>query len=107
MEFLFDDSISAFEEGEEEIAVTFASGTQRSFSLLFGCDGTHSAVRRMYFGEESSFLVFLQHYFSLTIVDKLLIEENTTQRFNVPGKTVMLSSYNKKTDIAFCFFSEK
>ena len=107
VEFLFDDSISTVEESDEEIAVTFASGTQRSFSLLFGCDGTHSAVRRMCFGEESSFLVFLQHYFSLTIVDRLLIEENTTQIFNVPGKSVMLSSYNKKTDIAFCFFSEQ
>jgi 2-polyprenyl-6-methoxyphenol hydroxylase-like FAD-dependent oxidoreductase len=27
--------------------------------------------------------------------------------FNVAGKTVMLNAYNNKTDIAFCFFSEK
>lgn len=106
-EFLFEDSISALEEFPEEIAVTFASGRRRSFSLLFGCDGTHSIVRSLCFGEESSFSIFLQNYFSLTIVDKLLIEENTSQMFNVPGKTVMLNAYNKKTDIAFCFFSEK
>lgn len=27
--------------------------------------------------------------------------------YNVPGKAVMLSAYNGKTDIAFCFFSER
>lgn len=48
----------------------------------------------------------MQNYFSLTIVHKLWIEEDTAQMFNVPGKTVMLNAYNSKTDIAFAFFSE-
>ena len=104
---IFDDSIAALEQSAHHVDVTFSSGRRRSFSLVLGCDGTHSAVRRMCFGEESSFLVFMQNYFSLTIVDRLLIAEDTAQMFNVPGKTVMLSAYNHKTDIAFCFFSEK
>ena len=107
VEFLFADSISGLELSADDVAATFASGRQRSFSLVLGCDGTHSAVRRMCFGEESSFLVFLQCYFSLTIVNKLLIEENTSQMLNVAGKAVMLNAYNGKTDIAFCFTSEK
>ena len=107
VEFLFAESIAELEESEDEVAVTFTSGRKRSFSLVLGCDGTHSALRRMCFGEESSFLVFLQNYFSLTIVDKLLIEEDTSQMFSVPGRTVMLNAYNGKTDIAFCFSSEK
>jgi 2-polyprenyl-6-methoxyphenol hydroxylase-like FAD-dependent oxidoreductase len=107
IEFLFDDSIARLEESAEEVSVTFRSGIQRFFSLVLGCDGTHSAVRRMCFGDESSFLLFLQCYFSLTIVNKLLIEEDTSQMLNVAGKTVMLNAYNGKTDIAFCFFSEK
>jgi 2-polyprenyl-6-methoxyphenol hydroxylase-like FAD-dependent oxidoreductase len=107
VEFLFADNIAGLEESTEDVAVTFASGRKQSFSLVLGCDGTHSAVRRMCFGEESSFLIFLQNYFSLSIVDKLLIEENTSQMFSVPGRTVMLNAYNGKTDIAFCFFSEK
>jgi 2-polyprenyl-6-methoxyphenol hydroxylase-like FAD-dependent oxidoreductase len=107
VEFLFADSISGLDESADDVAVTFASGRQRSFSLVVGCDGTHSAVRRMCFGEESSFLLFLQCYFSLTIVNRLLIEEDTSQMLNVPGKTVMLNAYNGKTDIAFCYFSEK
>jgi 2-polyprenyl-6-methoxyphenol hydroxylase-like FAD-dependent oxidoreductase len=107
VEVVFADSVSALEESADEVAVTFASGRQRSFSLVLGCDGTHSAVRRMCFGEESAFLAFLQCYFSLTIVHKLLIEENTSQMLNVAGKAVMLNAYNGKTDIAFCFSSDK
>jgi 2-polyprenyl-6-methoxyphenol hydroxylase-like FAD-dependent oxidoreductase len=107
VECIFGDSISGLEQSAEEVAVTFASGEQRSFSLVLGCDGTHSALRRMCFGEESSYSLFMQSYFSLTIVDTLLIAEDTAQMFNVPGKTVMLSAYNNKTDIAFCFSSEK
>ena len=106
-EFLFGESIAVLEESAKEIAVTFSSGRKQSFSLVLGCDGTHSAVRRMCFGDEASFLVFLQNYFSLTIVNKLLIEEDTSQMFSVPGKTVMLNAYNGKTDIAFCLFSEE
>jgi 2-polyprenyl-6-methoxyphenol hydroxylase-like FAD-dependent oxidoreductase len=107
VEFIFDDSIARVDESPDEVAVTFKSGKQRSFSLLLGCDGNHSSVRRMCFGEESVYSYFLQNYFSITIVDKLLIEENTSQMYNVPGKVVMLNAYNNKTDIIFCFYSEK
>jgi 2-polyprenyl-6-methoxyphenol hydroxylase-like FAD-dependent oxidoreductase len=107
VEFIFDDSIACLDETADEVAVTFKSGKQRSFSLLFGCDGNHSSVRRMCFGEESAYSCFLKNYFSITIVDKLLIKEDTAQMFNIPGKVVMLNAYNNKTDIIFCFYSEK
>ena len=107
VEFLFAESIAALEQSTDQVAVTFASGEKRAFSLVLGCDGTHSAVRRLCFGPEAPFSLFLQNYFSLTIVDKLLIPENTSQLFNVPGKTVMLNAYNNKTDIGFCFASEQ
>jgi 2-polyprenyl-6-methoxyphenol hydroxylase-like FAD-dependent oxidoreductase len=107
VEFLFDDSIVSIHESADEVAVIFKSGKQRSFSLLLGCDGNHSGVRRMCFGEESAYSHFLQNYFSITIVDKLLIAENTSQMYNVPGKVVMLNAYNNKTDIIFCFYSER
>ena len=104
VEFLFNDSIARVEEAKEAVQITFASGRQGSFALLFGCDGTHSNVRKMCFGEESLFLCFMRNYFSLTIVDTLLIPENTAQMFSVPGKTVMMNAYHGKTDIAFSFF---
>ena len=107
VEFLFDDRIASLNESADDVTVTFKSGNERSFSLLFGCDGNHSSVRKMCFGEESAYSCFLRNYFSITIVDRLLLLEDTAQMYNVPGKVVMLNAYNNKTDIIFCFHSER
>ncbi|WP_316828988.1 FAD-dependent monooxygenase [Pedobacter miscanthi] len=105
VEFIFDDSITSLEEDEKGIDITFKTASKRSFDLLFGCDGIHSAVRKYCFGEENQFSHFLDAYFSITIIDKLLIRENTSQMYNEPGKAIMLNAYNNKTDIVLCFFS--
>lgn len=106
VEFMFNNSITALKETEDAIEVTFKDGTLQAFDLVFGCDGIHSAVRRIWFGHEAEYSHFLGQYFSITIVNKLLIKENTTQFYNVPNKGIMLNAYNGKTDIIFCFRSE-
>lgn len=105
VEFIFGDSITALDQGETDVSVSFMSGTHDFFDLVLGCDGNHSSLREMVFGPEVDFAVFLQNYFAISIVEGLLIEEDTTQIYNAPGKAVMLNAYNNKTDIAFCFFS--
>lgn len=107
VKFIFNSSITALNESSDHIEVTFHDGSKQTFDLVFGCDGIHSAVRRIWFGHENEYMHFLGQYFSITIVDKLLIRENTTQFYNVPDKVVMLNAYNNKTDIIFCFRSEK
>lgn len=105
--FIFGESIVSLKEEGDGMEVVFKGGSKRSFDLVFGCDGIHSAVRKYWFGDESEYSHFLQTYFSITIVNKLLIRENTIQMYNEPGKMVMLNAYNNKTDIVLCFFSEK
>ncbi|KRE64780.1 FAD-dependent monooxygenase [Paenibacillus sp. Soil750] len=107
VEFIFGDSIASLKEESNGVDVAFKGGQKRSFDLVFGCDGIHSAVRKYCFGEEAEFSHFLKTYFSITIVNKSLIRENTTQMYNEPGKAVFLNAYNNKTDIVLCFFSEK
>jgi 2-polyprenyl-6-methoxyphenol hydroxylase-like FAD-dependent oxidoreductase len=107
VELVFGDSITALSETKDAVDVTFEKGQRRSFDLVFGCDGTHSTVRKIWFGTEAEYLHFLEQYFSITIVDRLLIERNTAQMFNVPGKVVMLNAYKNKTDIIFGFVSEQ
>ena len=104
--FVFANSIEALDETENDIGVTFKDGSQRSFALVFGRDGVHSRVRKLRFGDEKQYTHFLGQYFSITIVDELLIKEGTTQIYNEPGKFVMLNAYNNKTDIVLCFASE-
>lgn len=105
--FLFNNSIVALAETSNGVAVTFKDGTQQTFDLVIGCDGLHSVVRTNWFGHEADYAHFMEAYFSITTVDKLLIREKTMQLFNVPNKAITLNAYNKKTDIIFSFFSEK
>lgn len=105
-EIVFGDSVTALSEAGR-MAVTFRNGRPRSFDLVLGCDGTHSTVRRMWFGEEARYVHYLGQYFSITIVDKLLIERDTAQMYNEPSKGVMLNAYNGKTDIIFNFASDQ
>lgn len=106
VEFIFNTSITDMAETEDGITVAFKSGSKRSFDLVFGCDGSHSGVRKVWFGPEHDYAHFLQAYFSITIINKLLVKQKTMQMFNVPDKGVMLNAYKNKTDIIFCFYSE-
>lgn len=103
---VFGDSIVGLSETHDGIDAAFKNGARQPFDLVLGCDGLHSGVRKLWFGEEAQFTHFLQQYFSITIVDKLLIERDTAQMFNVPGKAVMLNAYKDKTDIILGFVSE-
>lgn len=105
--FIFGDSITGLKETDGHMEVSFTKGPSQTFDLVFGCDGVHSAVRKLWFGEEASFLLFLKTYFSISIVNKLLIPENTTQMYSEPGKTIMLNAYNQKTDICLAFYCEE
>ncbi len=107
VEFIFNNSITALNETENDIQVTFKDGQQRAFHLVLGCDGIHSGVRKIWFGHEAEYSHFLEAYSCITIVNKLLIKQKTMQMYNVPGKAFMLNAYNNKTDIIFCFASEK
>lgn len=101
VEMIFDNSITAL--GDE---VSFAKGPPRRFDLVIGADGVHSRVRKLAFGDEARYSHFLGQYFSISIVDKLLIERDTAQMYNEPGRAVMLNAYKDKTDVIFAFATD-
>ena len=105
VEFIFGDSITGLKETCDQVEVTFKNAPQQKYGLVFGCDGIHSIVRRLWFGPETDYSRFLQAYASIVIVDKLLIPEKNIHLYSEPGRSVMLNAYNGKTDIVLCFFS--
>lgn len=107
VEFIFNNSITALNETKNNIEVTFKDGSHHVYDLVFGCDGVHSAVRRIWFGDETAYSHFLGQYFSITIVNKLLIRQNTLQLYSEPNKGIMLNAYRHKTDIVLSFRSEE
>lgn len=107
VEFIFNNSITEIDEIDDSVIVTFKDGLKDQYELLFGCDGIHSGVRKIWFGDESKYSHFLGQYFSIAIVDKYLIKDSTLQLYTEPNKAIMLNTYNNKTDVVFTFRPEK
>ena len=49
VEYLFDDTITALDQTDDGVEVTFARAAPRVFDLVIGADGLHSSVRAMAF----------------------------------------------------------
>ena len=101
--FIFGNSIKTLQEKDHCMDVSFTNGSHDCFDLVFGCDGIHSIVRKIWFGHELEYNHFLGCYFGIAIVNKLLVDEGTYQMYAEPNKGVSLYAYNKKTDIIFTF----
>jgi 2-polyprenyl-6-methoxyphenol hydroxylase-like FAD-dependent oxidoreductase len=56
VEYLLDDTVTAIEQDDDGVTVTFERAPRRRFALVVGADGAHSAVRRAAFGPESEFV---------------------------------------------------
>jgi 2-polyprenyl-6-methoxyphenol hydroxylase-like FAD-dependent oxidoreductase len=62
IEAIFDDSITAIREGATGVEIEFEHGHARRFDLVAGCDGLHSAVRRLVWGPGKNFVKYLGYY---------------------------------------------
>lgn len=71
-EYLFGDSITALQEDGDGVRVDFVHGASRTFDLVIGADGLHSAVRRLVFGPEERFARHLGSYLSVFSADNFL-----------------------------------
>ncbi|MGK4568401.1 FAD-dependent monooxygenase [Flavobacterium sp. 3HN19-14] len=107
VKLVFSNSITALNETENNIEATFKDGSKDQYKFVFGCDGIHSGVRKLWFGSESEYAKFLGQYFSITVVDKLLVDNGVYQMYSEPNKGAALYAHNDKTDVIFTFRPEK
>ena len=52
-EYLFDDTVTALEQDDHGVGVTFLRSAPRRFDLVVGADGSHSVVRALAFAPEA------------------------------------------------------
>ncbi|SFW58801.1 FAD-dependent oxidoreductase [Amycolatopsis australiensis] len=65
VEYVFGDAITALTEEAQGVRVEFAGGGSRTFDVVVGADGLHSAVRRLAFGPEERFVRHLGQYLAI------------------------------------------
>jgi 2-polyprenyl-6-methoxyphenol hydroxylase-like FAD-dependent oxidoreductase len=98
-EYVFGDEITSLTETADGVHVTFAKAAPRTFDLVVGADGIHSAVRRLAFGPERDFVAFSGWYYALTDLgvsgDHLM--------YNEPGRMVAIGG--SKAPAFFVFAS--
>lgn len=86
-EYIFGDTITGLTEHEGGMDVTFAAAAPRTFDLVIGADGLHSAVRRLAFGARPDDVRDLGMYVSIFDITTEAIPPRSAQLLGVPGKT--------------------
>lgn len=71
VQICFDTSISSICQNQDAVTGTFNNGEQASYDLLVGADGIHSNIRRIAFGDESTFANYLGYHFAIFLIPAL------------------------------------
>jgi len=79
IDYRFDDSIASMIEDADGVDVTFERGPSERFDLVMGADGLHSNVRRLIFGEESSFATWIGGYLCVISLPNYLDLDGTSE----------------------------
>ncbi|ARX82425.1 FAD-dependent oxidoreductase [Streptomyces alboflavus] len=90
VEFLFRDSIDTLDQSGHGVDVTFRSGRQRTFDLVVGADGMHSATRNSLFGPEERFHRHLGQCFAVFTMPNAFGLSRELMMWNTPGRAAAL-----------------
>ncbi|WP_026401446.1 FAD-dependent monooxygenase [Actinomadura rifamycini] len=108
VEFLFDDSIAALDQSGSGVDVTFRSGGERTFDMVFGADGTHSRTREALFGPEERFHRYLGHCFAVFTMRNTFGLSHETVMWNTPGRAAALYAVEDGDEVhAFLNFARR
>jgi 2-polyprenyl-6-methoxyphenol hydroxylase-like FAD-dependent oxidoreductase len=102
-EILFDDTITVLHQDDHGVDVTFERSAPRRFELVIGADGLHSAVRRIAFGPEQTFVRPIGMYVATTMFDEPAGDPEVVLIHNTPGRMAALHPVRGKGGVAFIF----
>jgi 2-polyprenyl-6-methoxyphenol hydroxylase-like FAD-dependent oxidoreductase len=71
-EYVFGDTITALDQHEDGVRVTFEHAAERTFDLVVGADGLHSRVRALAFGPKADFTHPMGYAFATYSLDNYL-----------------------------------
>jgi 2-polyprenyl-6-methoxyphenol hydroxylase-like FAD-dependent oxidoreductase len=104
-EYLFGDSITRLDERPDGVHVSFEHAKDRTFGLVIGADGLHSAVRRLAFGAHDRFIEDLGLYVSIFSTPNDFGLDHAGLLCSVPGRTAGVFSAGDGQAIAQLYFT--
>jgi 2-polyprenyl-6-methoxyphenol hydroxylase-like FAD-dependent oxidoreductase len=108
-EYIWGDSITALTQCDSGVEISFTRGKPRTFDLVIGCDGLHSNVRNLVFGDESQFLRDLGCYISIYTMNNYLNLDHRQLMYTAPGKmaSIYSSRNNQESKALFIFKADE
>lgn len=105
-EIVFHDSIAELHEDDGGVDVTFERGAPRRFDFVIGADGLHSAVRRLVFGPEHTFVEHMGVYIATLPLAEPPADRTELVMYNSPGRAVAVHPSRGHGIAAFMFRGE-
>lgn len=105
--YLFGQRIMNIFQHEDKVDTVLTNGEKRTYDFVIGADGIHSGVRKLVFGEESSFSCFLEMYscvFDLRSHNSM--DSNYARIYNTAGKLAYVFSHNNRSIALLVFRSQ-
>jgi 2-polyprenyl-6-methoxyphenol hydroxylase-like FAD-dependent oxidoreductase len=104
-EYVFDDTITALNQDDDGVDVTFEKRPPHRFDLVIGADGLHSTTRRLAFGPESGFIRHGGLYVATMQLDRPAEHGQDVVMYNAPGRMVAIHPVRGRALAAFIFRS--
>jgi 2-polyprenyl-6-methoxyphenol hydroxylase-like FAD-dependent oxidoreductase len=104
VEYIFGDSVTGLSEEGDGVRVAFERAPSRSFDLVAGADGLHSAVRAAVFGDEARFMHHLGLYLAVFTVPNEFGLDRWQLVHAGPGKSVTVTSERDGASARAIFF---
>ncbi|MFB9446587.1 FAD-dependent monooxygenase [Dactylosporangium vinaceum] len=104
--YRFGDHITAIAQDDAGVDVDFASGRRRRFDLVAGCDGVHSGVRRLVFGDSPQHTRPLGVYGGIFTMPATMHLHRSGIMYSEPGRSVTVMSPHGGDQIVSLSFYE-
>jgi 2-polyprenyl-6-methoxyphenol hydroxylase-like FAD-dependent oxidoreductase len=107
VKYVFGRYITAVDEHDDNIQVTFSDGEKEVFDLLIAADGVRSATRQLIFGDEPE-IKFVGLYNAWYTIPKGATDTKWARWYTAPGSRVMLirPDNHGTTRASFSFLSD-